>query len=53
MTHSAAELRALERGKVVRPLGEGEMEKRKRGKAKRDAKRDREQTKRLRGLMFS
>lgn len=46
VTHTLADIKAMQRGKVVPGLSEEEMEKRRRGRAKRDAKRDREERKR-------
>jgi hypothetical protein len=42
VTHTLADIKAVQRGKVVQCLSEESMEMRRRGKAKRDAKRDKE-----------
>lgn len=53
VTHTESEIRALERGKVVRRLDGEALEMRKRGQAKRDAKRDREETKQWREFIYA
>ena len=42
VTHTLADIKAVQRGKVVQGLSEESLEMRRRGKAKRDAKRDKE-----------
>lgn len=46
VTHTLADIRAMQRGKVVPGLSEEDLEKRRRGRAKREANRDREERKR-------
>ena len=46
VTHTSADIRAMQRGKVVPGLSEEDLEKKRRGRAKREAKRDREERKR-------
>lgn len=46
VTHTLADIRAMQRGKVLPGLSEEDLEKRRRGRAKREANRDREERKR-------